>query len=76
MRKMDVMVTFGWVCRREVFQHFNTTLAELGLPSGPDKQTTPCIVLIYLGIRNDLDTNTLSIHPDKLQNICNECLAV
>ena len=37
------------------FQRLASTLTELGLPSNPDKQTSPCRNLTCLGIRFDLD---------------------
>ena len=58
--------------------HFDTLaslLSELGLPSNPEKQTPPCRALTCLGIRIDLDANTLSIDALKLQLIYEECLA-
>ena len=43
------------------FQCLASLLTELGLPSNPDKQTSPCRKLTCLGIQIDLDSNTLSI---------------
>ena len=57
------------------FQRLASTLIELGLPSNPDKQTSPCRNLTCLGIRFDLDSNTMSIDSEKLQAIYAECLA-
>ena len=57
------------------FQRLASLLAELGLPSNPEKQTPPCRKLTCLGIQIDLDANTLSIHPGKLHAIYAECLA-
>ena len=57
------------------FQRLASLLTELGLPSNPDKQTPPCRKLTCLGIQIDLDNNELSIDPDKLQSIHNECIA-
>ena len=59
--------------------HFDTLasiLAQLGLPSNQDKQTAPCRALTCLGIKIDLDQNTLSIGPDKLASIYAECKSV
>ena len=56
------------------FQCLASLLAELGLHSNPDKQTSPCCKLTCLGILIDLDANTLSIHPDKLQSIYSDCI--
>ena len=50
-------------------------LTNLELPSIPEKQTCPCCKLPCLGIQIDLDTNTLSIHTEKLHSIHVECLA-
>ena len=64
--------------KRHADQHFQrlaSLLAELGLPSNPDKQTSPCHKLTCLGIQFDLDANTLSIQPEKLCAIYSECLA-
>ena len=58
------------------FQHLASLLTELGLPSNPDKQTSPCRKLTCLGKQIDLDANTLSIQPDKLQSIHLECINV
>ena len=58
------------------FQRLASLLTELGLPSNPDKQTSPCRKLTCLGIQIDLDANTLSIHPDKLHSIHLECINV
>ena len=58
------------------FRRLASLLTELGLPSNPDKQTSPCRKLTCLGIQIDLDANTLSIHPDKLQSIYSSCLDV
>ena len=60
-------------------RHFDTLasiLSQLGLPSNQDKQTPPCRALTCLGIKIDLDDNTLSINPDKLASIYSECQAV
>ena len=57
------------------FRRLASTLFELGLPSNPDKQTSPCRNLTCLRIRFDLDNNTMSIDPVKLQSIYAECLA-
>ena len=57
------------------FRLLASTLFELGLPSNPDKQTSPCRNLTCLGIRFDLANNTMSIDPAKLQRIYAECLA-
>ena len=60
-------------------RHFDTLasiLAQLGLPSNQDKQTPPCRALTCLGIKIDLDQNTLSIDPDKLASIYAECKSV
>ena len=56
--------------------HFDTLasiLSELGLPSNPEKQTPPCRALTCLGIRINIDANTLSIDPQKLHSIHTEC---
>ena len=58
----------------QYFQHLMSLLTDLGLPSNPDKQTSPCRKLTCLGIQIDLDANTLSIHPEKLHSIHAECL--
>ena len=58
------------------FRRLASLLTDLGLPSNPDKQTSPCRKLTCLGIQIDLDANTLSIHPDKLQSIYSSCLDV
>ena len=58
------------------FRRLASLLTELGLPSNPDKQTSPCRKLTCLGIQIDLDAHTLSIHPDKLQSIYSSCLDV
>ena len=53
-------------------RHFDTLasiLSQLGLPSNQDKQTPPSRALTCLGIKIDLDHNTLSIDPDKLASI-------
>ena len=57
------------------FQCLASLLMELGLPSNPDKQTPPCRKLTCLGIQIDLDNNELSIDPEKLESIHNECIA-
>ena len=60
-------------------RHFDTLasiLTQLGLPSNQDKQTPPCRALTCLGIKIDLDQNTLSIDPDKLASIYAECQKV
>ena len=56
------------------FQRLASLLAELGLPSNPDKQTPPCRKLTCLGIQIDLDRNELSIDPIKLESIYKECV--
>ena len=58
------------------FQRLVSLLTELGLPSNPDKQTSPCRKFTCLGIQIDLDANTLNIHPDKLQSIYLDCIEV
>ena len=58
------------------FDSLASLLIELGLPSNPEKQTPLCRALTCLGIRIDLDTNTLSIDPHKLQYIHEECLVI
>ena len=46
------------------FRRLVSTLFELGLPSNPDKQTSPCRNLTCLGIRFDNnDNNIMSIDP-------------
>ena len=57
------------------FHHLASTLFKLGLPGNSDKHTSPCRSLTCLGIRFDLDNNTMSIDPAKYQSICTECLA-
>ena len=57
------------------FRRLVSLLTELGLPSNPDKQTPPCHKLTCLGIQIDLDKNELSIYPEKLESIYNECVA-
>ena len=60
-------------------RHFDTLasiLSQLGLPSNPHKQTPPCRALTCLGIKIDIDANTLSIDPKKLTSIYSECQAV
>ena len=48
------------------FRRLVSLLSEIGLPSNPDKQTSTCRSLTCLGIRFDLDNNTMSTHPAKL----------
>ena len=60
-------------------RHFDTLasiLSQLGLPSNQEKQTPPCRALTCLGIKIDIDKNTLSIDPDKLTSIYAECQTV
>ena len=59
----------------DYFRCLASTLFELGLTSNPDKQTSSCRNLTCLGIRIDLDNNTINIHPAKLQTIYAECSA-
>ena len=59
--------------------HFDTLasiLSQLGLPSNQEKQTPPCRALTYLGIKIDLDDNTLSIDPSKLGSNYAKCQTV
>ena len=51
-------------------------ITDLGLPINPDKKTAPTRRLTCLGISIDLDTNTLSIEPNKLDEIYAECLQI
>ena len=60
-------------------RHFDTLasiLSQLGLPSNQEKQTPPCRALTCLGIKIDLDDNTLSIDLGKLASIYAECQTV
>ena len=57
------------------FRRLASLLTEPGLPSNPDKQTPPCRKFTCLGIQIDLEKNQLSIHPEKLESIYNECVA-
>ena len=58
-------------------QHFDTlvSISQLGLPSNTEKQIPPCRALTCLGIMIDIDANTLSIDPEKLNSIHTECQA-
>ena len=71
---------YGIISPKATAQHHFDTLAsilsQLGLPSNQDKQTPPCRALTCLGIKIDLDDNTLSVDPDKLASICSQCQAV
>ena len=59
--------------------HFDTLasiLSQLGLPSNQEKQTLPCRALTCLGIKIDLDVNTLSIDPSKLGSNYAKCQTI
>ena len=56
------------------FRRLASLLTDLGLPSNPDKQTSPCRTLTCLGIQIDLDLNTMSIDSEKLSST--ECMAI
>ena len=58
------------------FDTLASILSQLGLPSNPPKQTPPCRALTCLGIRFDIDANTMSTDPQKLQSIYTECQTV
>ena len=68
------------VTAQRYFDTLASILSQLGLSSNQEKQTPPCRALTCLGIKIDLDRNTLSIDPDKLasiyakcQNVANRC---
>ena len=58
------------------FQQLHSLLQELGLPINKDKLNPPCKDLICLGIRIQIPEASLSIDPQKLKDIHNECLHV
>ena len=58
------------------FQHLHNLLQELGLPINLDKLNPPCRDLICLGIRIQIPQASLSIDPQKLRAIHDECLHV
>ena len=58
------------------FDKLCSLLQELGLPLNIAKLTPPTKRLTYLGIDIDLDSNTMAINEEKLQDIYAECVKI
>lgn len=56
-------------------QRFQQCLNELGWPIADEKVVEPCLDIVFLGIRFNLQTRTLSVPPEKLQAILQELRA-
>ena len=56
------------------FDNLSALFTELGLPMNIDKRSPPTRSLTCLGITIDLDSNSLSIDKDKLEEIYAECI--
>ena len=61
---------------QQAFRTLFNLFQELGLPMNEDKRTPPTDKLTCLGITIDLQNNTLSIEPVKLEALSGECVKV
>ena len=61
---------------QDAFQRLCDVLTELGLPMNQEKLTGPTKRMTCLGIHIDIDTNTMSITPEKIESIYTECKSV
>ena len=59
---------------QDQFNSLVSLLKELGLSMNVDKKIPPSQVMTCLGIQIDIPNSTISIDPDKLHSIYQECV--
>ena len=55
------------------FQTLGSLLADLGLDTSRDKASPPAIVMVFLGVLVNTDEMTVSVPPERLQELFSRC---